>query len=165
MEALKSLSSRARKRWTHQRSVQFQEPTHIHLNYASYPEESSKNLMKAGKFPNFQGQLLRKKHKIKNVIIPLEVLIPLVVITKKTDGSSEIPKFQSSEEVDSPGKRQFQEPTHIHLNYASYPEVSSKNLMKFRKFPYFQRELLRMMSQYFHPKDNIVGNKKHMFPC
>ena len=35
MEALKSLSSRAQKRWTHQGSVQFQEPTYIHLNYPS----------------------------------------------------------------------------------------------------------------------------------
>src|SRR6202012_2606926 len=53
MEAPKSLSSRARKRWTHQGSVQFQEPTHIHLNYASYPEESLKNPMKISKFPYF----------------------------------------------------------------------------------------------------------------
>src|ERR1700761_6436028 len=46
MEAPKFLSSRARKRWIQQGSVQFQEPTHIHLNYASYPEESLKNPMK-----------------------------------------------------------------------------------------------------------------------
>src|ERR1700743_549500 len=43
MEALKSLSSRAEKRWTHQGNVQFKERTHIHIYYASYPEESSKN--------------------------------------------------------------------------------------------------------------------------
>ena len=53
MEALKSLSSRAQNWWTHQGNVQFHEPTYIHLNYASYPEESSKHLMKVGKFPYF----------------------------------------------------------------------------------------------------------------
>ena len=48
MEALKSLSSRARKSWPHQ--VQFQEPTHIYLNYASNPGQNSKNLMEAMKY-------------------------------------------------------------------------------------------------------------------
>ena len=48
----KSLSARAQKRLTHQGSVQFGEPIHIHLNYASYPEESLKYLVEAMKIPS-----------------------------------------------------------------------------------------------------------------
>src|ERR1700744_5010506 len=46
MEALKSLSSRARKRWTHKGRVQFQETTRIHLNYASYNYHISRDILK-----------------------------------------------------------------------------------------------------------------------
>ena len=69
------------------------------------------------------------------------------------------------------GSFQFQEPTHIHLNYALYPVESSRNSTKVSKFPFLQRQLLRMMSQHFHPKNNIVGNKipynigHHQFYC
>src|ERR1700743_1043098 len=43
--------SKVGKRWHQQRVVQFREKTCQHLSYASYPEESSKNLVEAMKIP------------------------------------------------------------------------------------------------------------------